>query len=76
MALSDCTRQVTWIWSLLNELGYKLNAIPICSDNQGSIFMASNPIMEPHSKHINICYHRIHELIANGKIELFLYQWC
>ena len=50
MALSDCTHQVTWIWSLLGELSYKLSAILICSDNQGSIFMASNPVMEPHSK--------------------------
>ena len=71
MALSNCTHQVTWIWNLLGELGYKLNAIPICSDNQGSIFMASNPITEPCSKHINICYHRICKSIANGKVELF-----
>ena len=71
MALSDCAHQVTGIWSLLSELGYKLNAIPICSDNQGSIFMASNPITEPRSKHINICYHRICKSIANGKVELF-----
>jgi len=59
MSLSDCTCQVTWIQSLLGELGYKLKAIPICSDNHGSIFMASNPVMEPCSKHIDICYHRI-----------------
>ena len=71
MAFSDWTRQVTWIWNLLGELGYKLNAIPICSDNQGSIFMASNPVMEPCSKHIDICYHRIRESIVNGKVELF-----
>ena len=71
MALSDCARQVTWIWSLLGELGYKLNAIPICGDNQGSIFMASNPVMEPRSKHIDIRYHGVHESIANGKVELF-----
>ena len=71
MALSDCARQVTWIRSLLSELGYKLKAIPICGDNQGSIFMASNPVTEPRSKHINIRYHRICESIVNGKIELF-----
>ena len=71
MALSDCAHQVTWIRSLLGELGYKLNAILICSDNQGSIFMASNPVMEPRSKHINIRYHRICESIANGKVKLF-----
>ena len=71
MALSDCTRQVTWIWSLLGELSYKLNAILICSVNQGSIFMASNPVMEPCSKPIDICYHEICESITNGKVELF-----
>ena len=71
MALSNCARQVTWIRSLLGELGYKLNAILICSDNQGSIFMASNPVTEPHSKHIDIRYHGICESITNGKVELF-----
>ena len=71
MALSDCARQVTWIRSLLGELGYKLRAILICGDNQGSIFMASNPIMEPRSKHIDIRYHRIRELVAKGKVELY-----
>ena len=71
MALSDCARQVTWIRSLLGELGYKLNAIPICGDNQGSIFMASNPVMEPCSKHIDIRYHGIRESVAKGKVELF-----
>jgi len=66
MALSNCTCQVTWIQSLLSELGYKLKAIPICGDNQGSIFMASNPIMEPCSKHINICMS-----VTKGNVELF-----
>ena len=86
MALSNCTHQVTWIWSLLGELGYKLNAILICGDNQRSIFMTSNPVMEPCSKHIDIHYHRIQESITNGKIKLFfidgaenptdLVEWC
>ena len=71
MALSDCAHQVTWIRSLLSELSYKLKAVLICSDNQGSIFMASNPVTEPHSKHIDIRYHGICESITNGKIELF-----
>ena len=71
MALSDCAHQVIWIWSLLGELSYKLNAILICSENQGSIFMASNPVTEPHYKHIDICYHRICKSVVNGKVELF-----
>jgi transposase InsO family protein len=39
MALSDCSRQVVWMHTLLGELGYHLKPIPICGDNQGSIFM-------------------------------------
>ena len=33
--------------------------------------MASNPVMEPRSKHINIRYHGIRELVAKGKVELY-----
>ena len=54
MALSDCSHQAIWIWTLLHKLEYKEQPIPFCGDNQGSIFMASNPIMEEHTKHINI----------------------
>jgi len=33
--------------------------------------MASNPVMEPRSKHIDICYHRICKSVAKGNVELF-----
>jgi hypothetical protein len=59
MALSDCSRQVVWMHTLIGELGYTLTAIPICGDNQGSIFIASNPVTKKRSKHINIRYHYV-----------------
>ena len=66
MALSDCSRQVVWMHTLLGELGYKMGPIPICRDNQGSIFIASNPVTEKRSKHIDIRYHYIREVIDRG----------
>ena len=54
MALSDYSRQVVWIKMLLSEIGFNLTAILICGDNQGSIFIASNLVMEKRSKHIDI----------------------
>ena len=54
VALSDCSKQVVWIRTIMEELGYFLEPIPICGDNQGSIFMADNPVMESRSKHINL----------------------
>ena len=74
MALSDTSRQAVWIQSLLRELGFTIPTIPICGDNQGSIFIGSNPIQERCSKHIDICYHFVRQLIEEKKIELFFVE--
>ena len=71
ISLSDCGRQAKWLWQLLGELEYNLHPIPICSDNQGSIFMASNPMTEARSKHIDIKWHSIWKLVGDKIIELF-----
>jgi hypothetical protein len=71
MALSDCSRQVVWMHTLMGELGYHLKPIPICGDNQGSIFIASNPVTEKRSKHIDIRYHYIREVIERKLAEVF-----
>jgi hypothetical protein len=71
MALSDCSRQVVWIRMLLSEIGYNLEAIPIYGDNQGLIFIASNPVTEKCSKHIDIWYHYIHKVVEDGVVKIF-----
>jgi len=71
MVLSDCSCQCIWIHSLLNKLGYNFGAIHVNGDNQGSIFMAKNPVTESQNKHINMCFHAICDFIAQGKVKLF-----
>jgi hypothetical protein len=71
MALSDCSRQVVWMHTLMGELGYNLRPVPICGDNQGSIFIASNPVTEKRSKHIDIRFHYIREVIERKLAEVF-----
>jgi transposase InsO family protein len=68
MALSDTCHQILWIQSLFGELGYTLTRIPICGNNQGSIFIGSNPVQERCTKHIDICYHYICKCIENDKV--------
>jgi len=71
MAMSDASKQLKWIRSMFFELGYNLAPIPVNGDNQGSIFMAQNPITEKRSKHIDIKYHVIREYVKEGHIEIF-----
>ena len=44
MSLSDTSQQLIWIKNLFSELGTILTPIPLIGDNQGSIFLASNPV--------------------------------
>ena len=46
MAMSDCSQQAMWTKTLLSELGLMLGVIPIYGDNQGSIFIGSNPVQK------------------------------
>ena len=54
MALCDCCKQAKWIKTLLSKLGINVRPIPINGDNQGSIFLGSNPVQGNRSKHIDI----------------------
>jgi hypothetical protein len=71
MALSDCSCQVSWIRNIFLELGMRLGPIPIYADNQGSIFIGSNPVQEIRTKHIDVKYHYVRECIAVKKIVLY-----
>ena len=70
MALSDCSQQCFWVQQLLGELRINIPTMTICRDNQGSLFIAQNPITEKRSKHIDIRYHYICELIEQKRIAL------
>src|SRR5271170_5710027 len=70
MALSDFSRQAMWLKTLLSELGTAISAISIYGDNQGSIFIGSNPVQERRTKHIDIWYHYVRECIENRNVEL------
>ena len=71
MAMSDCSHQVSWICNIFYELGMRLGPFPVYGDNQGSIFIGSNPVQEIRTKHIDLKYYYVRECIAKGKIKVF-----
>jgi hypothetical protein len=74
MALSDCSHQVVWVCLIFKELNYSLILIEIASDNQGTIFNVSNPVTKKQSKHIDIWYHYIWELVETDVVHLLYIQ--
>ena len=71
MALSDCSQQAIWIKNVFSELGLKESTTPICADNEGGIFIANNPVQERRTKHIDVRYHYVRDLIEQKHIEIF-----
>ena len=52
-------KQLHWIRNLYKELGFKLGPLPLCVNNQGAIFLASNPAQEGRTKHVRMTEHFI-----------------
>ena len=46
------------------------NTVNVLSDNQGAIALTKNPHLHEKSKHIDICYHFIRDLIDKGDINI------
>jgi hypothetical protein len=48
--------------------------VPIFSDNQAYIALAKDPVAHSHTKHIDIRYHYIRELITGQKTTIDYYS--
>jgi hypothetical protein len=70
MALSDCSRQAVWIQNIISELGLPKKPTQICADNEGGIFIASNPVQERRTKHIDVRFHYVRDLLEQKRIEV------
>jgi hypothetical protein len=60
-----------WLWKLLTCLfDLEMEAIVILCDNQSCIKRTENPVFHDKSKHIEIRYHYIRDMVQRGAIKL------
>ena len=68
--MTETAKQLCWIRNLYEELGFKLGPLSLCINNQGAIFLASNPAQKGHTKHVWMMEHFIRESMEFGEIKL------
>ena len=74
LALVAYSQEVMFLHQLLPTIGYLLTGpTPTYEDNESCIALVSNDMTTSKSKHVDIKYHYIRDLIMQGSIELF---WC
>ena len=73
LAMTQAAKEIVWLRILLEELGADAH-VPQMSelygDNQGALALACNPEYHARTKHIDIQYHFIRELVAAEKVYL------
>lgn len=77
MALTEATKELKWIKTLLAELGYSKgnnensadeSPTDLFSDNQSAIALAKNPVSHARAKHIDLRHHFVREAIQDKVI--------
>lgn len=71
MSISNAAREAVYLKRLLGELeGAEEKSVILNVDNQGAMKLATNPVFHNRSKHIDIKYHHIREVIKKKEIQL------
>jgi Reverse transcriptase (RNA-dependent DNA polymerase) len=75
VGLCNAAKEAVWIRNLLQRIGRcayagGTHATRILGDNQGALRLVANPEFHARSKHIDVQYHYIRELLENGTISV------
>ena len=63
---ASCYAQMLWMRQMLDDYGIHQESFRIFCDNQSAIDLSKNPVHHGRSKHIDIRYHFIRDLIENN----------
>ena len=70
-AIANGTAEVTWLQSVLRELGvFQSRAPTLWCDNLGATFLTANPMFHARMKHIEIDFHFVREKVSAGALKV------
>ncbi|GJV25727.1 retrotransposon protein, putative, ty1-copia subclass [Tanacetum coccineum] len=70
MALTEAMKEAIWLKGLLGELGVELNTVAVNCDNQDVIHLSRNHVFHKRTKHINVRYHFIREVLEAKTVKV------
>ena len=70
MAVTEAFKEAIWMHGLINDLGILQEHIDVFCDSQSAICLSKNQVHHARTKHINVRFHFIREIISKGDIRL------
>jgi len=70
MAVAEAAKEALWLTGLVKELGIQQGGVRLHCDSKSAIYLAKNQVYHARTKHIDVRYHKIRELVASGELLL------
>ncbi|GJR70393.1 hypothetical protein Tco_0016458 [Tanacetum coccineum] len=70
MAMTKAVKEAIGLQALLGELGIKQKFVTMHSDSESAIHLVKNQIYHARTKHINVRYHFIREILEEGGVRI------
>ncbi|CAI7810723.1 unnamed protein product [Closterium sp. NIES-53] len=73
-SMCQCIQEGVWLKRLFGEFGHELaGGVPVFVDNHSAIALAQNACLHGRTKHMQVRWHFIREMVASGEVIL---RWC
>ena len=70
IATTHASKEPVWLQRLCSSMGLVQGDIRLDCDNQSAIFLENNPAYHSKTKHINVQYHFVRDIIEDKKVLL------
>ena len=70
IALAHGTKEAIWLRRMLSDLEIDCNPVPIFVDNQSAIKLANNAEYHKRSKHIDVRFHFVPDMLSRDEIKI------
>ena len=70
IAKTEACKELLWMKTFVQELGFKQEKYTLYCDSQSAIYLGKNSTFHSRSKHINVRYHWIRDVLSSRLIEL------
>jgi len=68
IAMAEAAKEALWLRTFMCELGFNKKTIQMYADNQGAIKLAGSDVHHRKTKHIDIRFRFIRDVIENGSL--------
>lgn len=70
IAIGHAAREGVWIKRFINELSLEITGFCLKGDNEASLSLTKNPESQHRTKHIDVQYHYIRELVNDKELDV------